>query len=110
VKTASGSIPANNLKTHYTVSVGANLSLSTPADITSTTSALNVAIAEVKSIYTDMTTPKTSTSLGTGTGTAPAYITAQIANYNLALQRLEGSSSSSSGASSSSIALSILGG
>jgi hypothetical protein len=113
VKTANGVQPATNLKTHYTISVPADLSLSSSSDISTAQNALSVAIAEVKSIYTDMTTPKVSTGPGNNSGTAPAYITAQLASYQQALARLTGGSSSSSGSaglSSSSIALSLLGG
>ncbi len=113
VKTANGVQPATNLKTHYTISVPADLSLSSSTDITSAQSALSIAIAEVKSVYTDMTTPKISSGPGSSSGTVPAYITAQLSNYQQALARLTGGSSSSSGSaglSSSSIALSLLGG
>ncbi|MGC1300819.1 MAG: hypothetical protein WA840_00460 [Caulobacteraceae bacterium] len=105
-KTSNGQTPASNVKTQYQITVPADLSLDSSSDVTTTQNALNVAIAEVKQIYTDLTTPKTSTTrAGSGSGTVPAYITAQIANYNLALQRLTSGSSSSG---SSSAALSIL--
>jgi hypothetical protein len=103
VKTANGTTAATRLKGEYAVTVPATLTLGSSDDIAAAQQALAVAVAEVKSIYTDMTTPA-STGSSSG-GTVPSYITNQISNYTLALQRLTGGSSSSS---SNSAALSLL--
>ena len=93
VKTANGSTTANNLKSHYSITVPSTLSLSSSTGISAAQQALSIAVAEVQSIYTDLITPK---STGTSaSGTVPAYITNQIANYTLALQRLAGGASGS---------------
>ena len=113
--TATGAAPTtlngvkvtSNIKSHYSVTVPASLSLATTADITATQTSLSTAIADVKSIYSDLTTAKTTSTTGATGGTVPAYLTAQLANYKLALSRLSGSSSSTG---SSSAALSLLSG
>ncbi len=95
--TATGAAPTtlggvkvtSNIKSHYSVTVPASLSLATTTDIAATAKSLSTAIADVQSIYSDMTTAKTTTTGATG-GTVPAYLTAQIANYKLALSRLGG--------------------
>ena len=112
---ATGAAPAtlngvkvtSNIKSHYSVTVPASLSLASPTAVAATQKSLATAIADVQSIYADMTTAKPATTAAGGTGgTVPAYLTAQLANYKLALARLSGGSS----ASSSSVGLSILGG
>ena len=116
--TATGAAPTtlngvkvtSNIKSHYSVTVPDSLSLSTTANIAATQTSLSTAIADVQSIYADMTSAKPTTTAAGGTGgTVPAYLTAQLANYKLALSRLSGSSTSSS-ATSSSAALALLGG
>ena len=113
--TATGAAPTtlngvkvtSNIKSHYSVTVPDSLSLASPTATAATQKSLATAIAEVQSIYADMTTAKPATTAAGGTGgTVPAYLTAQLANYKLALSRLSGGS----GASSSSVGLSILGG
>ena len=52
--------------------------------------ALAVAVTAVRKAYTDLSTPAATPGI-TG-GTVPAYLTAQIAQYQLALARLTGSS------------------
>ncbi len=96
----------SNIKSHYSVTVSGALSLSSTAGIAATQKSLATAIAEVQSIYTDMTSAKTTSGASSTSGKVPAYLTSQIANYKLALSRLSGSSSSGS----SSTALSILAG
>ena len=105
--TLNGVKVTSNIKSHYSVTVPASLSLATTAQVTAAQTSLATAIADVKSIYADLTTAKTTGAGASTTGTVPSYITAQIANYKLALSRLSGSSSSSG---STSTALSILGG
>ena len=110
--TATGAAPTtlngvkvtSNIKSHYSVTVPDALSLATATDVTTTQKSLATAIADVQSIYADMTTAKPTGATGAAGGTVPAYLTAQLANYKLALSRLSGSTSSGS----SSTALSIL--
>ena len=113
---ATGSAPTSvngqpvtsQVQSHYSITVPGSLSLSTPAGVASAQTSLATAVAEVQSIYSDLTTAK---STGTSaSGTVPAYITAQIANYQQALARLSGSSSTTTptGTSSSALALSLL--
>ena len=107
----NGQPVTSQIKSHYSITVPGSLSLSTPAGVAAAKTSLATAVAEVQSIYSDLTTAK---STGTSTsGTVPAYITAQIANYQQALARLSGSSSTTStstGTSSGALALSLLSG
>jgi len=49
------------------------------------------AATKVRSMYSDIVSPpSTSTTVGKQGGTVPAYLTNQIANYQLALARLTG--------------------
>ena len=103
--TLNGQPVTSEIKSHYSITVPDSLSLSTNTGVASAQQSLSIAIADVKSIYSDMTTAK-STANGANTGgTVPAYLTAQIANYQLALSRLTGATSNSS---TTSTALSIL--
>lgn len=84
---------ANSLKANYALSLPSTLNLTSASGIAAAKTSLASAIATVKQIYTDMTTaPSTKTSAGY-TGSAPAYLTAEIANYQAALSRLQSSSS-----------------
>lgn len=80
----------NSLKANYALSIPSTLDLTTSAGVKQAQAVLGAAIATVKQTYTDMTTP-TSTTKGNNTGTAPAYITSEIASYQAALARLQGS-------------------
>ena len=74
----------------YSLKLPTTLSLDNPADAKQAQALLQSALQTVRLIYTDMTTPAaTKTS---GSGAVPAYLTAQIANYQQALQRLTGGS------------------
>ena len=86
----------SNLKTSpYALGLSANLNLDTPAGIAQAQKELAAAQNVVQAIYSDMTTaPAPSTPSGSS-GTVPAYITAQIADYQNALARLQGASGSS---------------
>jgi hypothetical protein len=108
---ATPATPVSNVANHYSITVPASLSLGSTTAIQSASSALSVAIAEVQNIYSDMTTAKASTTPGATGGSVPAYITAQISNYQLALERLTGGSSasgSSTSLTSAGLALSLL--
>jgi hypothetical protein len=54
-------------------------------------------LAQIRNIYQSINTPPSTSSSTTqqSSGTAPAYLTAQLANYSLALSLLGSSSSSS---------------
>ena len=113
--TQNGAPVTSEIQSHYSVTVPDSLSLADSADIAQTQSTLATAIADVQSIYYDMTTAKSTTTGGSTGGTVPAYITAQISNYQLALERLTGASSSASTGtpasySNSAVAVGILGG
>jgi hypothetical protein len=82
----------NYLKNGYSLKLSSSLSLANSARATTASAAISSAIATIKSIYHDMTTPP-STGNGVGSGKAPAYLTNQIAQYQAALSRLSGSSS-----------------
>ncbi len=96
---ASGAAPTilngvkvtSEVQSHYSVTVPDSLSLASATDVATAQKTLATAIADVQSIYSDLTTAKSTTAGATG-GTVPAYLTAQIANYKLALSRLTGSS------------------
>jgi hypothetical protein len=82
----------NSLKNGYSLKLSSSLSLSNTARATTASAAISSAIATIKSIYHDMTTPP-STGNGVGTGKVPAYLTNQIAQYQAALSRLTGGGS-----------------
>jgi hypothetical protein len=82
----------NSLKNGYSLKLSSSLSLANTARATTASAAISSAIATVKGIYHDMTTPP-STGNGVGNGTVPTYLTNQIAQYQAALSRLSGSSS-----------------
>jgi len=69
-----------------------SISLSTPGGIANALAQLGGAISTVKQIYTDMTTTPSKTTAGYQ-GAVPAYLTAEISNYQAALARLTSSSS-----------------
>ena len=68
-----------------------SINLGSTAAIKAASTALSLSIAKVENLYQDMVKPATSTT-SNSSGTVPAYLTAQIANYQLALSRLTGSS------------------
>jgi hypothetical protein len=87
------------------------LGLTNNMDLTNTTDAgaaraelINV-LSSIRNIYQKTNTPASSTSTAStsSSGTAPAYLTSQLASYNVALSMLSGASGSSSSSSSSSV-------
>ena len=84
----------NSLKNGYSLKLASTLTLASPARALAASGALSGAIATLKGIYADMNTPPSQTNAATS-GPVPAYLTNQIANYQAALSRLQGSSSSS---------------
>ncbi len=89
---AGGAIATTSLKANYALGLESSLSLSSPSGIKNALAQLGAAITTVKQIYTDMTT-KPSTQTAGYQGPVPAYLTAEIANYQAALARLTSSSS-----------------
>ncbi len=85
----------NSLKNGYSLKLSSSLTLANPARALAASGALSGAIATLKGIYADMSTPPSQNKAATS-GTVPTYLTNQIANYQAALSRLQGSSSSSS--------------
>jgi hypothetical protein len=90
--TAGGAIATTSLKANYALGLESSLSLSTPGGIKNALAQLGGAITTVKQIYTDMTTKPSKTTAGYQ-GAVPAYLTAEISNYQAALARLSSSSS-----------------
>ena len=88
--TAGGSIATTSLKANYALGLESSLSLSSPGGISNALAQLGGAITTVKQIYTDMTT-KPSTQTAGFQGAVPAYLTAEISNYQAALARLTSS-------------------
>ena len=88
--TAGGAIATTSLKANYALGLESSLSLSTPGGIKNAVAQLGGAITTVKQIYTDMTTKPSKTTAGYQ-GAVPAYLTAEISNYQAALARLTGS-------------------
>ena len=84
---------SNSLKANYALSLPSTLNLTTPAGVKQAQAMLGAAVTSIKQIYTDMTTPPSTTNRSTGQ--APAYLTAEIASYQAALTRLQGANSSS---------------
>ena len=82
----------NSLKNGYSLKLPSTLSLTNSARATAASAAISSALATIKTIYSDMTTPPSTTS-SASSGTVPAYLTNQIAQYQAALSRLTGSSS-----------------
>ena len=102
--TQSGRPVTSEIQSHYSITVPDTLSLSGATGIAAAQKTLSVAIADVQSIYSDMTTAKSTAAGAAGGGTVPAYLTAQISKYQLALARLQGSTSTS-GANSAALAI-----
>jgi hypothetical protein len=93
--TAGGAVATTSLKANYALGLESSLSLNSSADIQNALAQLGGAITTVKQIYTDITTKPTKQTAG-NSGSVPAYLTAEISNYQAALARLTSSSSSSS--------------
>jgi hypothetical protein len=88
--TAGGAIATTSLKANYALGLESSLSLSSPGGISNALAQLGGAITTVKQIYTDMTTKPSAQTAGYQ-GAVPAYLTAEIANYQAALARLTSS-------------------
>jgi hypothetical protein len=91
----------------YGLNLPSNLDLSTATSAQHAVNAIQAAISAVQKAYTDLANPPTMASeqaaaASSSGGAVPAYLTAEIANYQAGLSRLLGSSSSSTSSSSSS--------
>jgi hypothetical protein len=90
----------NTLKAAYNIDVPTTLNLSSTTNIAAAQSQINTALAQIKDIYYNLTTPpSTSTSASTNSTSDAAKIAlsnSQNAAYTSALKRLTASSSSSS--------------
>ena len=107
----SGSVSANT----YGLNIDGGFNLTTTAGIQAAQKQIQTAAALVQTAYYTLANGnKKASTTPQITGTVPAYLQAQLANYQAGLARLEGSSSSSSNGSASStqspgsIALSLL--
>jgi hypothetical protein len=86
--------PADGKSQIYGLSFDGSLSLTTDEQIRHTLAELATAMGVVRTAYKDLVTaatPKsTADQVAAAAGKAPAYLTAQIANYQAALNRLTG--------------------
>ena len=92
VTAASSAIPAKTAPTSFALKLSASLDISTVANATAAQSVLKAALASIQTAYADLGSPPKTTASAKATGTVPAYISAQIADYQLALSRLTGTS------------------
>jgi hypothetical protein len=104
----------STVKTSYGLNLPTTLNLNSSTNIAQANAALKAATGTVASIYLNLTTPpasKTGTT-NSSNGAVPAYLKAEISNYQAGLSRLTGSSSTGSSTSSSSSGsiLSLFGG
>jgi hypothetical protein len=95
--------PADGKPTIYGLSLDSNLSLSDDAQVGHALAVLANAQVVIRQAYKDLVTaatPKSAQNAAAAatSGSVPAYMTAQIANYQAALDRLTGGTSSTSGA------------
>ena len=81
-----GSKSGDDIRTTYGLNLPANISLNDAGSVATAKEKLAAALRTVRSIYAAMN-PNLPKAVG---GTAPAYISAQIANYQAALDRLAG--------------------
>ena len=85
---------AAKTKPTYALGLSSTMNLSDDTSAKQATTALLAAATKVRSMYSDIVSPpSTSTTVGKQGGTVPAYLTNQIANYQLALARLTGTTS-----------------
>ena len=96
VKTINGLTDVSQLR-EYGLSLPTNLDLTTAAGAQAAVVALDAAIGTVQQAYQDLVSPPTMASeqaaqASNETGSVPAYLTAEIANYQAGLDRLTGGS------------------
>jgi hypothetical protein len=111
---SGGVKPADGKANLYGLTLPSDLNLSNDAQVSHALAEIAAAQGVIRSAYKDLlaaATPKSlqAASSSSTSGTVPAYLTAQISNYQAALDRLTGGSSSSSSSSSSTATLFGLG-
>jgi hypothetical protein len=94
--------PADGKPNLYGLGLPSDLNLSDAAQVSHALAELAAAQGVIRSAYKDLVAAATPKSLqtaaaATASGTVPAYLTAQIANYQAALDRLTSGSDGSSG-------------
>jgi hypothetical protein len=82
-----GARPTTTLKANYGLGIETTLNLSTPSGAANALTQIGSAITTVKQIYSQMTTPPSPAGAN---GKVPAFLTAEISNYQAALVRLTG--------------------
>jgi hypothetical protein len=100
VATTNGLTDPSQLR-EYGLNLSSSLNISTQAGAKQAVTTLQAAIGVVQQAYQDLVSPPTLASEAAAqaqNGTAPAYLTAEIANYQAGLNRLTGGSSTSSSA------------
>jgi hypothetical protein len=87
----------NTLQSSYGLNLPTNLNLNSPTGIAAAQAALSSATGTVARIYLNLTTPPAPKTGGNNSanGPVPAYLTAEIASYQNALERLTGSTQTS---------------
>jgi hypothetical protein len=99
-----GVIPADKGTQTYGLRFTGSLDLASKADIKAASDGIANAITTVRAIYADLKKAATPQPLNpTVAGTVPAYLTARIADYQSALNRLTAGNSDSSGSSLASL-------
>jgi hypothetical protein len=105
--------PADGKPTIYGLSLDSTLNISDDAQLSHALAVLSNAQVVIRSAYKDLVkaaTPKSqqnaaAAAASAGSGSVPAYMTAQIANYQAALDRLTGGSSAATGVTDPAVAL-----
>ncbi|HTI66437.1 MAG TPA: transcriptional regulator [Caulobacteraceae bacterium] len=87
ITSATDTNTKDSVKASYALQLPSTLNLDSDGAVKQAQAQLLGALSNIRSIYRDMTTVPTTT---TASGTVPAYLTAQIANYQQALNRLTG--------------------
>jgi hypothetical protein len=95
-------VPADGKGNYYGLNMDPTINLSTATDVAHARAELQTAMGVIRTAYKDLVaaaTPKSAqtAAAAASSGKVPAYLTAQIANYQAGLDRLMGSSSNSSG-------------
>jgi hypothetical protein len=95
--TATSSSTSSTAKAVYGLGIDPNMDISTTTGAGAAKAELSSVLNAIQNIYSKTNTPASTTPANPGItgGTVPAYLTAQIANYSLALDSLEGTSSTS---------------
>jgi hypothetical protein len=96
--TTSTSSSSTAAKPVYGLGIDTNMDISTATGAGAAKAELSSVLTAITNAYTKTNTPASTTAANPGItgGTVPAYLTAQIANYSLALDSLEGASSTTS--------------